>query len=260
MPQPGNVLKTQLLIKGWNEFNVTKFVKSQTDGKASFNVKFTTVDPNYPYAGFHFVSKNGRTDWRPQLVITHTSGVTPPQEPPPNSTSKLPFGSIWLVRNGQWTQYSSAQAAADNAQAGDEIVFGPGRHYQSFYVRKSGTIEKPIVIRGDGTPRPIIDSSGLEDVNGRSVMAAWGRGLIAVEADNITIENLELKDASLINGFPDNAGAVYVTRSGAIVKNTTIRNCYIHHSGNGIQGGGDNFITEFNEVAYNSYPGNGYRL
>ncbi|MEW6608856.1 MAG: right-handed parallel beta-helix repeat-containing protein, partial [bacterium] len=247
-PSPGSPsLATQPIIQGWNEFDVTTFVKTQTDDKASFNLTLLNLEYNSTY----FISREGRTDWRPQLVITHTSDVIPPPEPPGTSTSSLPWNSIWLVHNGIWTEYTSAQTACNNAQPGDEVVFGPGRYYQVFDVKKSN-----ITIRGDGKPRPCLDASG-----GTS-LAGYGRGVIGVgrqsseRVENITIENLEIKDASSVCGFVGNASSVYVVYA----TNTTIRDCYIHHNGNGIFVTKEavDYLQEYCDVAYNSYVGSGY--
>ena len=246
-PTSGASLTTKAIITGWNEFDVTSFIQNQTDGQASFQLNLL----NSEYNGTYFISREGRTDWRPQLVITHTSNITSPQEPIATSTSQLPFDSIWLVHNGSWTQYTSAQIACDNAQSGDEVVFGPGRYYQAFDVKRSN-----ITIRGDGNPRPILDASG-----GTS-LAGYGRGFIVLgrgsdeRVENVTIENLEIKDASSVCGFAGNASSIYVVYA----TNTTLRNCYIHHNGNGIFVTREavNYTEEFCEVANNSYVGSGY--
>ncbi len=248
-PLPGATLSTQPITTDWNEIDVTSFVQNQTDGKVSFNLNI--LDPQYK--SIYFISREGRTDWRPQLVITHTSGVIPPPEPPATSTSSLLFNSIWLVHSGIWTQYISAQTACDNAVSGDEVVFGPGRYYQTFDVKSKSNI----TIRGDGTPRPILDASGITER-----LAGYGRGLIGLgrvsseRVEDITIENLEIKDASSICGFEGNASSIYVVYA----TNTTVRNCYIHHNGNGIfvTNVAFNYTQESCEVANNSYVGSGY--
>ncbi len=248
-PQPRFLsLPPQPIIQGWNEFDVTSFVRVQTDGRASFRLNLLTPQYNEIY----FISKEGRTEWRPQLIVTHTgNNVIPSSGPPLKTTSHLPQGSIWLVHKGKWVQYTSAQSAVNDANAGDEIVFGPGRHYQTFDIKRSGTHNAPIIIRGDGSPRPIIDASGVTSI------ASYGRGVIGLwGAENIVIENLEIKDASSICGFEKNASAIYVVTA----NNITVRNCYIHHNGNGIfvTTEAKNYTEEFCEVAYNSYVGSGY--
>ncbi len=236
------------LATGFNDFSVTSFVSSQTDGKVSFRVEVQ----NELYTGAPIISREGRTDWRPQLVITHTSGVVVPPEPAPTSTSLLPFNTIWRVHDGTWTQYATAQDAINAAQPGDEVVFGPGRYYERMNISNSGTAANPIVIRGDGYPKPILDSSGLTSFT----CFGSARSAICVHANYITFENLEIKDSSNMCGFETNASSIYVNTAA----NTVVRNMYLHHNGNGIfvTKNATNFLEEFSEIAWNSYVGGGY--
>lgn len=247
-PESGDIIASIPIVQGWNEFDVTDFAKEQADGKISFEITLSEVqyDPTY------FISREGRKDWRPQLAITHTGpGTETATTPPAETTSTLPENSIWLVHNGIWTQYNDAQDAADLAGPGDEIIFGPGTHYQAFNIRNGGTLENPIIIRGDGKPRPVLDASGLTSIAGGS------RGVIGIYAKNIIIENLEIKDASRVCGHEINASSIYpVYDSG----NITVRDCYFHHNGNGVFVTRlcENYTQEYCEIAYNSYYGNGY--
>ncbi len=253
-PTAGGVLATQAITQGWNEFDVTIYAKTHTDGLVSFELSLSTV----LYAGTYFISREGRTDWRPQLVIVHNSAVVLPSESDyfANSTSSLAHNTIWLVHSGTWTQYSTAQAAVTAAMAGDEVVFAPGRYYETFNVSHSGTAASPIVIRGDGTPKPILDASGVTSISG------YGRGMIGVgpdsasRADYITIKNLEIQGASSNCGYITDATSVYIN----VASNTTIDSCYFHHNGNGLCAtyNSANTTIQYNDIGYNSYVGAGY--
>ncbi|MCG8567836.1 MAG: DNRLRE domain-containing protein [Desulfobacterales bacterium] len=267
-PKATNYITTQQGVRmGWNIFDVTPFVTRQGDGRASFQVGITgKVQSDMRPC---FVTREGRRDWRPQLVLTYDSNETRPRELPGKTTSILPWNSVWRFSKGRQIQYEdtldssgnitvyAAQKAIDHARPGDEIVFGPGRHYQTFDVRKgvSGTREKPITIRGDGKPRPILDASGVKG------LAGYGRGMIAIGpgkqfSDHIVIENLEIKDASRECGFTSNASAIYVVRG----RHITVRDVYAHHNGNGIfvTHYGEKYRQENCEIAYNGYYGGGH--
>ncbi len=263
-PASGKLIGTkQDIRKGWNEIDVTDFVRDQRDNKASFRVglsdKLTAI----------FISREGRTDWRPQLVIQHASNTVIPKEPEVVSTSKLPKGSLWLVHKGKWTQYFgfrdpktgklhyALQEAMYDAKPGDEIVLGPGRHYERVRTwDKNKTPVNNIVIRGDGFPRPIIDGSGVESF----IEDTWScNGIIQIfRSSNITIKNLELANVSTNTGHSPHWAAIWIEATeNAPANNTKIINVYAHHTGNGIhtnQLTGDITI-ENCQFAYNGYYG-----
>ncbi len=263
-PGSGNLVGTRKGLKrGWNEIDVTQFVKSQGDNKASFRVGLSEK------IGAVFIAKEGRTDWRPQLVIQHTSDTIIPQESEPVSTSKLAKGSIWLVHKGKWTQYVgfrdpktnrlhyALQEAMYDAQPGDEIVLGPGRHYERVRTWNKNKIPvNNIVIRGDGFPRPVIDGSGVESF----VEDTWNcNGIIQIfRSSNITIKNLEIANVSTNTGhLPHWSGIWIEATEDQPANNIKIINVYAHHVGNGIHSNhstGDVTI-ENCEFAYNGYYG-----
>ncbi len=263
-PASGKLISTkQDIRRGWNEIDVTDFVRSQRDNKASFRVglsdKLTAV----------FISREGRTDWRPQLVIEHASDTVIPKEPELVSTSKLPKGSLWLVHKGKWTQYSgfrdpktnklhyALQEAMYDAKPGDEIVLGPGRHYERVRTwDKNKTPVNNIVIRGDGFPRPVIDGSGVESF----MEDTWNcNGIIQIfRSSNITIENLELANVSTNTGHSPHWSAIWIeAKENQPANNTKIINVYAHHTGNGIHTNQltGNLSIENCEFAYNGYYG-----
>jgi hypothetical protein len=113
-----SLLGTKTILSGWNEFDVTEFIKTQTDDKVSFCLNISPDTQSY------FISREGRTDWRPHIVIRHTSDVRLPQEEDywAKTTSKLPRDSIWLVHNGSWTQYTSALDTINKATPGQAKI------------------------------------------------------------------------------------------------------------------------------------------
>jgi hypothetical protein len=97
----------------------------------------------------------------------------------------------------------------DNAAPGDVIEL-TGDIKDSFILRKSGTAEKPIVIRSAEGKRYKIDF-------------ASARNGIETRGDYYTFENLELTNAQFRGIFHCSEGIV-------------IRNCYFHDNQNGIMG------------------------
>lgn len=245
-PAAGDIIGSVAIVQGWNECDVTEFIAEQADAAVSFELTLSEVQ----YDATYFISREGRSDWRPQLVVTHTGSDTPGDTASADSSSGLPETSVWLVSDGTWTQYEDSQDAADAAGPGDEIVFGPGTHYQTFNINNDGTADKPITIRGDGDPRPVLDASGLTDISG------YGRGVIGIYAEHILVENLEIKDASKVCGHEINAAALYVVYAADVI----VRDCYFHHNGNGVfvTSHCENYTQEYCEVAYNSYYGAGH--
>ncbi len=254
-PVAGSSLGTIAISAGWLELDVTSYVKSRTTD-VSFQFSLFSTQ----YETFYFISREGRTDWRPQLVVTHSSSVVPPAEENywADTTSLLALNTIWLVHNSVWTNYTSIglQVAINAAVAGDEVVLGPGRYYQTANIGVSGTLGNPIIIRGDGTPKPILDASGLTSIS------AYGRGMIGIGPDNssranyITIRNLEICNASAVCGFVNDASSIYIN----VASNSIIENCYLHHNGNGLAAtyNSNGLLIQYNDIGYNSYVGAGY--
>lgn len=124
-----------------------------------------------------------------------------------------------------------AQIVGQRAEPGDVIALQAGTYYLAvdrIPVTRSGTSERPIVIRGvaeDGR-RPVIDASR---VNVRRCVFAVGPGV-----HDIVFENLEITGAEG-SRFPDrrtfgvNATAIYFEGC----HNVTVRNCISHHNEDG---------------------------
>ena len=229
----------------YNALDVTDYIKSQSDNAASFCLK---VDISYannsPYLGFN--SREGGAP--PMLVINHSGAKRGEQKPSPGfpSTSSLEHG---VYING--TKYGTITEAIAAVQPGQEIVLGPGVYYESFDLTTSGTADAPLKIRGDGNPRPAIDGS-----LSASQWKNTDRGLIKVSGDFWTIEHLEVRNAHPWAEAASNSGGFYIYPG----SDCTIRDCGVYYNGNGIfcTSTSGNLTLEYNEVAWNSFPGAGY--
>jgi len=245
-PQAGELVASGYVRRKWNSFEVTDYLKSQADNAVSFCLR---VDKSTA-EGLGFNSREGGAP--PMLVVTHRGPSR--AEPAPNpgfpSTSSFEHG-VYIYDGASYTEYDNIRAAINNVQPGQEIVLGPGVYYESFELSVSGTAEAPLKIRGDGNPRPIIDGS----LSSSSWMNS-DRGLIKVSGDYWTIEHLEVRNAHPWAEATANAGGLYVYPGDYC----TIRDCGVYFNGDGIfctsQSG--ELILEYNEVAYNSWPGAGY--
>ena len=246
-PMDGDVLASGRASRGWSEFDVTGFVAAQTDDMASFSLSMQSTTLNY--LGFN--SREGGNP--PMLIVTHSGNGKMGDEPATPgfpSSSSLEHG-IYLSDGGSYTEYGTIQEAVDAAGPGQEVVLGPGVYYQTFRLRNSGTADQPITLRGDGSPRPIIDGTLTE--------GHWentDRGLITVDGDYWIIDNLEVRNAHPWGEADPNSGTIYIPYGDSCV----IRNCLVRFGGNGIFAGEHSrkLLLEYNEVCYNSWPGAGY--
>jgi hypothetical protein len=137
------------------------------------------------------------------------------------------------------------------AQAGDIIELQPGVYYletDRLRVERSGTPEKPIIIRGvvkDGV-MPCIDA---EHVNVRRCIFD-----VKLDVHDVIFENLELRNAwgsryTDRETYGVNACAIYFEGC----NNVTVRNCYSHHNEDGFFAthDADFILVENCEIAYN---------
>jgi len=156
----------------------------------------------------------------------------------------------YLYHNGQYIEYPTAQEAYDAAAPGDEVVFGPGVYHEALKLTKSGTAANPIVIRGEGDPRPVLDADGIKRLPGRKALI-W-----AYDASYHVIKDLEFCHASKDYGHSQNACAIYFENGTDLV----VRNVYVHECGHGMYAasGCANWTIEYSEFCYNGYEGDGY--
>ncbi len=136
---------------------------------------------------------------------------------------------------------------------GDVVEIDPATYNEVKRWTRPGTSASPIVILGVGATRPVFDATGLT-VDG---VLPNPRAVFQVEADYITLENLEFRNAR--NG--NNGAGIRVT-SGS---NVTLRNCRITECDMGIMcDNNSNLVIQASEIAsngtalYNGYSHNLY--
>ncbi len=134
---------------------------------------------------------------------------------------------------GAGKTYAKPCDAIAAAAAGDTIAISPGTYTDSCAVTKAN-----LTIKGVGG-RPKIDLSGTDH-------PANYKGIYVIDADDVTLENLELTGANISCGNGANGAGVRIE-----AKNTTIRGCYIHDNQNGILGGMGVTTIEYTEFARN---------
>jgi hypothetical protein len=127
---------------------------------------------------------------------------------------------------------------------GDIVEVSSGTYAETKRWTNPGTASAPIIIRGVGATRPIIDATG-KNVYG---VLPNPRAAFQVEASYVVIENFELRNAR--NG--DNGSGVRVTSFGGTTVNVTLRNLKITSCDMGIQcDTSDNLLVESCEIVGN---------
>jgi len=127
---------------------------------------------------------------------------------------------------------------------GDIVEVYSGTYAETKRWSNPGTAAAPIIIRGMGATRPIIDATG-KNVNG---VLPNPRAVFQVEASYVVIENVELRNAR--NG--DNGAGVRVTSFGATTVGVVLRNLKLTSCDMGLQNdSSDNLLIESCEIAGN---------
>lgn len=135
--------------------------------------------------------------------------------------------------------YTTVQAAYTAASTGDTIEIDSGTYDQAAgWVYVNG--KHNLTFRGVGPTRPVLDAQNT---------CLRNKGIFVIETgtNNITIENLELKNARL-NTYRANAAGVRAQGT-----DLTLRNCYIHDNDDGVLGGDGNVLFEYCEFSHNGY-------
>lgn len=123
---------------------------------------------------------------------------------------------------------------------GDIAEIDPATYNEVKRWTTGGTASQPIMIRGVGGGRPIFDATN-QVVDG---VLPHPRAIFQVEANYITLENLEFRNAR--NG--DNGAGIRVTSG----NNVTVRNCRITFCDMGIMcDNNSNLVIEASEIASN---------
>lgn len=170
--------------------------------------------------------------------------------------------ALLLLAAPAWaTTYQVGAARAYKALAnlpslmpGDVVEIDGGTYHEVKRWTDAGTAAAPIVVRGVGGARPIVDASGLT-VDG---VLPNPRAVFQIEAAWVTVENLELVGAR--NG--NNGAGVRVTGSGA--NHVTLRNLKIDNNDMGVMSdGNDDLLIDSCEIASNgtaTYSGYSHNL
>ncbi|MBU4287581.1 MAG: hypothetical protein KKI12_05340 [Proteobacteria bacterium] len=145
------------------------------------------------------------------------------------------------------TYKAISQVPLDSLEPGDvvKIYYRKKAYHEKFIIRRSGTKDKPIIIKGIPLKgkQPVIDGS-LACQGQDEHWPQSGRWLIKVgdgnAADYVQIKNLELCNANNSQqyrkkesnaNYEDNAAGIFIR----LGRNVLIANCVIHSCGNGIQ-------------------------
>ncbi len=149
--------------------------------------------------------------------------------------------------------YSTVYSAVQAANPGDTIEIASGDYYNYSSINPSSPgsswclafINKDnLTLRGVGPTRPVMWAFKK---------ALQGKGIWLVQAHNITIENIEFKDAATTSSYNNNASAI--RPDNGCGGTLTVRNCYIHDCQNGMQGGaaGLNVVIDGCEFFHNGF-------
>ncbi len=141
------------------------------------------------------------------------------------------------------TRASHTVASLPALNPGDVVEIDPATYNEVKRWTRSGTAVSNIIVRGVGASRPVFDAAGL----GVSGALPNPRAVFQIEANYITVENIEFKNAR--NG--DNGAGIRVTAG----DNVAIRNCKITACDMGIMcDNNSNLLIEASEIAFNGTP------
>jgi Bacterial Ig domain/Right handed beta helix region len=124
---------------------------------------------------------------------------------------------------------------------GDVIEISPGLYTEAMRWTTSGTPTAPITIRGIGSPRPVMDGTGV----GVSGVLPEPRALFQIEGDYVTVENLEFRNAH--NDVGNGSGIRVVYGRSAVIRNVRITECDMGLMANEY----DELLVEQSEIASN---------
>jgi hypothetical protein len=132
------------------------------------------------------------------------------------SVARPASAATLMVGPGQ--MYTTPCAAIAAASAGDEIDIAAGTYNDTCTISTAG-----LHLKGVGG-RPKIDLTGQTIPN--------MKGIYAIEADDVIVENLELMGAQIPVSQGENGAGLRIQSNGVVVTN-----CYIHDNQNGILSG-----------------------
>ncbi len=132
------------------------------------------------------------------------------------------------IQVGPTRTYTTVVAGYNAASAGDTIEIDSGT-----YTGASQCCVKiykdNLTIRGVGPTQPVLDANG-ENAGDKGIFVAYG--------NNLTVQNLELKNCAGPSG--NDAGIRYQPQTANATASLKVQNCYIHDNQDGILTDGDN--------------------
>jgi hypothetical protein len=150
-----------------------------------------------------------------------------------------------VLRVGANQQYKTLASLPKMLQPGDVVEIARGVYPEiKRWVLKNSTSDKPIVIRGVGPGKPIIEGTGFKTA----------RGLFQFEGGSWIVENVEFRYAH--NGG-NNASGVRNVSASVILKNVKISNCDMGVMSS--NGSGDTII-EDSDIGFNGRSALGHNL
>ena len=146
-----------------------------------------------------------------------------------------------ILKVGAGQTYATPCAAVAAAQPNDEIDISVGTYTDTCSIHVAG-----LTLKGVGG-MPKIDLSGGTP--------SGQKGIYVIDADNVTIENLELTGSHIDASSGENGAGIRIEAA-----NLTVRGCYIHDNQDGILGAppapGGTLLIEGTEFSHNGL-GNG---
>lgn len=159
-------------------------------------------------------------------------------------TEQEPLGQVHAVGVGQ--RYATL-SDLPKLNPGDVVELHPGTHRGGWKLLDGGTALRPLVIRGIGSERPVLDGSG-QVLDGVGTTA---RAVLQLHGTNVVVEHLTITGGR--NGR--NGAGIRCVDAQAI----TIRDCRILDCDQGIDAAADRVLIEDNDIGPVGTPqNNGY--
>jgi hypothetical protein len=155
--------------------------------------------------------------------------------------AEAPIGTVHAVGVGQ--RYATV-ADLPRLAPGDVVELHPGTHRGGWKLLEGGTALRPLVIRGIGAERPVLDGGG-QALDG---VGANARAVLQLHGANVVVEHLTITGGR--NGR--NGAGIRCVDAQAI----TIRDCRIHDCDQGIDAVADRVLVEDNDIGPVGTPAN----
>jgi len=154
----------------------------------------------------------------------------PPATPPAVVTPHV-AQTLTVAKDGSGT-YTTIQAAANVAQAGDTVEIGAGTYQEAVKPTNSGTVSAPITYKNRAGEKVIIDgkkslysTNGLVNLDGKSninmsgisVLNSPKHAIYGYQVNNINLDQVEV-------GASSDGGIVMITGTNVVISNSDIHN------------------------------------